>query len=272
MSFLSASRIGADDDLEPVVFAVNGDESMRKWIEDTVSAAGFRAITFATANELRARVSPETVACAVLEVASSDASCFELQRDLSRAGAAIVFLTTQSCIRSCVQAIKAGAVDFLTMPCDPVRLTEALSFALDEARSLRAGRMQFAALLAKHELLTVREREVFMLVSSGLMNKQIAQSLDISEITVQIHRTRVMRKMEARSFASLVRMADALLAQPGLHSNPLYRIDSQAWQMTREAGAWTKRKTVGEGHATKDLIAARELIESSHRRPEPHIG
>lgn len=209
-SFSSANRTSVAVDPEPVVLAVNGDESMRKWIEVTVSAAGLRALTFATANELRARVKPETVACVVLDLALPDASCFELQHDLFRAGAAIVFLTRERCIQSCVRAMRAGAVDFLTAPCDPARLTEALRFALGEARLLRAGRMEFSALLAKYERLTAREREVFMLVSSGLMNKQIAQLLSISDITVQIHRGRVMRKMRAPTFASLVRMADAL--------------------------------------------------------------
>jgi len=205
-SVLSANRTPAGADLEPVVLAVHRDESMRKWIEVTASAAGLRALTFATANELRARVGPKTVTCVVLDVSLPDASCFELQRDLFRAGAAIVFLTRERCIESCVQAMKAGAVDFLTLPCDPVRLTEALRFALGEAR-------KFGALLSRYEGLTVREREIFVLVSSGLMNKQIAHLLNISEITVQIHRGRVMKKMAAQSFASLVRMSDALRSQ-----------------------------------------------------------
>lgn len=213
----SQTNVGVDP--ESVVLAVNGDESTRRWVETTLRAAGLRALTFATANELRARMETETVACVVLDVALPDASCFDLQRDLIRAGAAIVFLTRQHCIQSCVQAMKAGAVDFLTVPCDPARLTETLRLALSEARLLRAGRMEFGALLAKHELLTSREREVFVLVSSGLMNKQIAQRLSISEITVQIHRSRVMRKMGARSVASLVRMADALRAQLGSGKN-----------------------------------------------------
>lgn len=200
----------AVDSSQPMVFIVNGDESTRAWIEATVVAAGLRALSFNTAADLLARFTPGACACAILDVVLPDASGFELQDDLARAGVAIMFLTRERCISSCVRAVKAGAVDFLTVPCDPIQLVQALRYAVREALYSRTRRMQFGELRSKYEQLTPREREVFELVASGLLNKQIAHRLSISEITVQIHRSRVMRKMSAGSFASLVRMADAL--------------------------------------------------------------
>lgn len=200
----------AVDSSQPVVFIVNGDESTRTWIEATVVSAGLRALSFNTAAELLARFTPGAVACAILDVVLPDASGFELQDDLARAGVSIMFLTRERCISSCVRAVKAGAVDFLTVPCEATQLVQALRYAVREALCSRTQRVQFGELRSKYEQLTPREREVFALVASGLLNKQIAQRLDISEITVQIHRSRVMRKMSADSFASLVRMADAL--------------------------------------------------------------
>lgn len=197
---------------EPVVFIVNNDESTRAWIEAIVSSVGLHAIGFSTASELSSRVEPGSVACAILDVDLPAASCFEHQDELAGAGVSILFLTRQGSISSCVRAVKAGAVDFLTVPCDANRLVRALRHAVHEALSLQNRRAQFGALRSRYALLTAREREVFELVASGLLNKQIAQRLNIAEITVQIHRSRVMRKMSAGSLASLVRMADALQA------------------------------------------------------------
>jgi FixJ family two-component response regulator len=198
--------------VEPVVFIVNGDEPTRAWIERTVASAGLHAIGLSTASGLAARLAPGAVACAILDVRLQDASCFELQDELAREGAAILFLTRERCISSCVRALKAGAVDFLTVPCGADRLLNAVRYALQEARSSLDRRVQIRELCSRYELLSAREREVFELVTDGLLNKQIAQRLAIAEITVQIHRSRVMRKMSAASFASLVRMADRLAA------------------------------------------------------------
>jgi FixJ family two-component response regulator len=198
------------DKLEPMVLIVNSDEAARTWIEATVLSAGLHAESFHTAAELVTRFEQESAACVILDIVLSDASGLELQEQLTRAGASVIFLTRERCISSCVKALKAGAIDFLTMPCDAMDLVRAARAAARQAASLWSQRIQFGTLRSKYEKLTPREREVFVLVSSGLLNKQIAQRLDISEITVQIHRGRVMRKMAAASFASLVRMADAL--------------------------------------------------------------
>jgi FixJ family two-component response regulator len=205
-----AERASTGATSEAIIFIVNSDEPTRAWIEATVISAGLRAISVNTAAELLSRFTPGTAACVILDVTLPDASGFELQDELARAGASIMFLTRECCISSCVRAVKAGAVDFLTVPCDPTQLVRVLRHAVREAHSSMARCVQLGELRSMYRRLTAREREVFALVASGLLNKQIAQRLSISEVTVQIHRGRVMRKMSARSLASLVRMADAL--------------------------------------------------------------
>jgi FixJ family two-component response regulator len=213
----TADRRNPDCNLGPVVVIVNSDESARTWIEAMVVSTGLRALTFKTAAELLASFKPETAACAILDVVLPDASGLELQDNLARAGLSVMFITREHCISSCVRAVKAGAVDFLIMPCDANQLVESLRYAVRHAHSLWSQRVQHDELRSRYQQLTRREREVFALVSTGLLNKQIAQRLDISEITVQIHRGRVMRKMRADSFASLVRMADALRPETRMH-------------------------------------------------------
>lgn len=194
----------------PAVFIVNSDESARAWIEAMVVSAGLDAISFATAAELSSHLNFDTATCVILDVVLRDANGLELQDKLAQAGAAVMFLTREHCILSCVKALKAGATDFLTMPCDAAQLVCALRNAMREAVAIWARRAQADELRSRYEQLTSREREIFWLVATGLRNKQIAQELEIREITVQIHRGRVMKKMCARSLASLVRMADAL--------------------------------------------------------------
>lgn len=196
--------------LEPVILIVNADAAARRWIEATVTSAGLPAHSFPTAAELMSGFMRDRPACVILDVALPDADGLELQQELTHAGASIVFLTREHCIPTCVRAVRAGAVDFLIMPCDAGRLVRALRAAVREALFSRMQRVHLDELMLKYDSLTSREREVLLLVSMGLLNKQIAQRLEISEITVQIHRSRMMKKMAARSLAALVRMADAL--------------------------------------------------------------
>jgi FixJ family two-component response regulator len=196
----------------PLVIIVNSDEAARKWLEATIVAAGLGVVGCSTASELRARFLPGTAACVILDVALADANGLELQRDLACSGVAVLFVTRECCISSCVRAVKSGAVDYLTLPCEATQLIRALQSAMRYAHFAWTERVQSCELRSRYERLTTREREIFSLVASGLLNKQIAVQLSISEITVQIHRGRVMRKMSARTFASLVRMADALHA------------------------------------------------------------
>lgn len=197
--------------LEPVVFIVNNDDSARAWIEAVVVSAGLRAISVSNASALASCLEPDAPACAILDVGLPDASGLDLQEALARAGVSILFLAREPSVSACARAFKAGAVDFLVLPCDSTQFVRALQSAIREALSLWTRRTVSNELRSKYERLTAREREVFALVSTGLLNKQIAGRLNISEITVQIHRGRVMRKMSARSIVSLVRMADALL-------------------------------------------------------------
>jgi len=198
---------------EPLVFILNGDRCTRNWVEATVTSAGLRALSFDTREELLPHIRVGTVACAVLDVSLPDGSGFELQSDLAQVCVSTVFLTRERCIASCVRAVRAGAVDVLTMPCSAVALIRALRDGLRQSSISGVQKAHIDGLRAKYTRLTGRERQVFALVARGLRNKQIAYELNISQITVQIHRGNVMKKMAARSFASLVRMADVL--QPG---------------------------------------------------------
>lgn len=206
----TASQVPSAHGLDPTVLIVNGDEATRAWIAAIVDSLGLRAVGIATASELLARITPDTVACAILDVSLPDANGLDLQVDLARFGVPALFLTRDRCIASCVRAVKAGAVDFLTMPCHSTSLVRALRDAVTQAKTAFIQRVHIDELRSKYELLTPRERQVFTLVAGGLRNKQIAFQLDISQITVQIHRGQVMRKMAARSIAALVRMSDAL--------------------------------------------------------------
>ena len=221
---LATTRSKARPSAEPMVLILNSDRATRRWIEAIVISTGLRAASFESEMELLARVPSDTATCAILDLVSPGASAFELQQRLAGAGAAVVFVTSEHCISSCVKALKAGAVDYLTMPCSTTELVQALRTAVRQALSSLARRHHLNELRYRYQLLTPREQEVFALVSSGMLNKQIAQLLAISDITVQIHRGRVMKKMRAASFAALVRMADALLLQSQLSCASAWRL------------------------------------------------
>jgi FixJ family two-component response regulator len=199
---------------DPLVLILNSDRSASRWIEATVTSVGLRALSFDSAAELLSKLNVNSAVCAILDVLLPDTSGFELQDKLAQSGASVLFITKEHCFASCVRAIKAGAVDFLTIPCEAKEVVRALGSAVRLALSNWAQRERLSELRSRHEKLTRREREVFELVCSGLLNKQIAERMDITEVTVQIHRGRVMKKMSARSFAALVRMADALQPAP----------------------------------------------------------
>jgi FixJ family two-component response regulator len=146
-------------------------------------------------------------------------SGFELQRRLAGTSAPVIFVSRHADIAASVRAIKAGALDFLTIPCEPELLLHAVRAAIDLDMSTRAQRERVKELRARYQRLTPREREVLPLVVSGLLNKQVASALGISEVTVEIHRGRIMQKMVAGSFADLVRMADRLAEHEGMGEN-----------------------------------------------------
>ena len=195
-----------------VIAIVDDDPSVRKGLERLIRSLGWQAETFASAQEFLAR--PRTVApsCLVLDLQLPGLSGLDLQKRMSEAGleTPIVFLTGHGNIPASVKAMKAGAVEFLTKPVDEQDLLGAIQEAIERDRRTREEHADKRELKRRYESLTAREQEVMAQVISGLLNKQIAGELKITEDTVKFHRGHIMRKMEADSLADLVRMAENL--------------------------------------------------------------
>jgi FixJ family two-component response regulator len=195
----------------PMVFIVDDDASIREALCELLTSAGMCVVTCESAGEYLRIKKPDLPACLILDVALPDISGIELQRQLGTGNhPPIIFLTGESDVPTSVRAIKAGAIDFLIKPCRKGDLMAAIAAAIEQDRRVRAERVNSELLRRRHSCLTPREREVLPLVVGGFLNKQAAAQLGISETTLQIHRSRVMRKMEADSLAQLVRMAGAL--------------------------------------------------------------
>jgi FixJ family two-component response regulator len=197
--------------LDHVVFVVDDDFRVREALDELLTSAGLSVVTFATAAEYMAFAKPELPACLVLDLELPDINGLELQAQIApEHRPQIVFLTGHGDVPSSVRALKAGAVDFLTKPFGEADLLAAIHTAIAKDRDARLKRAELASLQQRFAALTRRERDVLPLVVSGLLNKQAAAALGISEVTLQIHRGRVMHKMGAGSLAELVRMAGAL--------------------------------------------------------------
>jgi Response regulator len=194
----------------PAVYIVNGDPHMRRVLHDLLSSEGFNAVSFRSAAEYRTANGLDVPSCLILDVDLPDMSGLDLQGQVAHTGPPIVFVTKHFDVRSCVRAIKAGAVDFLTTQFRDSELLHAVNAAIARCRDTRSQRAELARLQQHFALLTPREREVLSLVVSGRLNKQSACELGISEVTLQVHRGRIMQKMAARSLADLVRMATKL--------------------------------------------------------------
>jgi FixJ family two-component response regulator len=201
----------AEPQVIPTVFIVDDDVSVRESLEALIRRAGWHPITFPSAREFLSHPHVIGPSCLILDVGLPDISGLDLQEQMS-AGyhPPIIFLTGYGDIPTSVRAIKAGAFDFLTKPFRTSELVHLVRAALELDFESRSKQIELDNLQCRLKSLTPREREVLPLVVSGLLNKQAAAHLGISEITLQIHRTNVMRKMEARSLADLVRMADSL--------------------------------------------------------------
>jgi FixJ family two-component response regulator len=195
-----------------IVFVVDDDESMRVALTYLFQSMSLHVKVFSSAAELLKSKLPDIASCLVLDIRLPGVNGLEFQDVLARTGIhiPIVFMTGHGDIPMTVRAMKGGAVDFLTKPFRDQDMLDAVSRALDQDRKRRAGETAVSKLRARFESLTRRQSEVLTLVVSGLMNKQIAGQLNVSEITVKIHRGQVMKKMEARSLAELVRMAETL--------------------------------------------------------------
>jgi FixJ family two-component response regulator len=198
--------------IESVVFVVDDDPSVRASLKSLFESVGLHVQLFGSADDFLQNERPDIPCCLVLDVRLPGLSGLEFQSELARAGTdvPIIFMTGHGDIPMTVQAMKAGAVEFLTKPCRDQELLDAVRVAIEGHRATRQEEKHLAALRQQFASLTAREKEVLGLVTAGLLNKQIAAELAISEVTVKMHRGNIMRKMQARSLADLVRMADLL--------------------------------------------------------------
>jgi FixJ family two-component response regulator len=199
-------------DAAPIVFVIDDDASVRKALGRLLKAVGFRAETFASAEEFLEHPLPDVPACVILDVNMPGLNGLDLQRALVEGGAGlpVVFLTGHGDIPMTVRAMKAGAVDFLRKPFDDQDLLAAVRQALAGSAQVRRAAVEVDEIRRRAESLSPREREVLPLVVSGLLNKQTGHKLGVTEKTVKAHRAQVMRKMRADSLAELVRLAERI--------------------------------------------------------------
>ncbi len=208
-------------DAIPTVFVVDDDISVRESLELLIRCAGWQPETFASAQEFLARPRAVAPSCLVLDVSMPGLNGLDLQQRVAveRADMPIIFITGHGDVPMSVQAMKAGAVEFLTKPFGDNVLLTAIRNAIDRSRTALSREAEIRALRDSYALLSRREREVMALVVSGRLNKQVGGELGISEITVKAHRGKVMRKMKAGSLADLVNMAAQLRLGPATMRN-----------------------------------------------------
>ena len=195
---------------------LDDDKSVRSALQDLIESEGLPTLGFGSAEEFLASGARQRAACLIADVRMPGMSGLELQAKLKaeRCRIPIIFITGRGDIPSTVSAMKGGAIDFLTKPVDGVALLNSVATALERDRANRREAIERAKLLARYESLTPREREVLPLLVRGLLNKQAAVALGITEYTVQVHRGHIMRKMQADSFATLVKFAGKLKVEP----------------------------------------------------------
>jgi len=198
--------------VSPIVFVVDDDVSVRESLRDLLESVSLRVEVFESADTFLASRLPDVPSCLVLDVRLPGRSGLEFQAELTKAGIPLptIFITGHGDIPMSVRAMKSGAVEFLTKPFRDQDLLEAVRAAIERDRARREQESSIAALKTRFASLTSREKEVIGYVSAGLLNKQIAAEMGISEVTVKVHRRNIMQKMNARSLAELVRMADLL--------------------------------------------------------------
>jgi FixJ family two-component response regulator len=197
---------------EPIVFVIDDDATVREALRSLLRSVGLRVKVLSSASEFLQSKLPDVASCLILDIRLSRPSGLDFQADLARAGIRIpiIFITGHGDIPMSVRAMKAGAIDFLTKPFRDQDMLDAVTTAIERDRRSRNDAKALSGLQALFATLSPREREVMALVVTGLMNKQIAAAIGVAEITVKMHRGRIMRKMAAKSLADLVRMAEAL--------------------------------------------------------------
>ena len=195
-----------------IVFVIDDDVAMRETLSSLFRSVGLRVELFGSTREFAQVKMPDAASCLVLDIRLPGISGLDFQAELAKAGirVPIIFMTGHGDIPMSVQAMKAGAIDFLTKPFRDQEMLDAVVRALERDQKRRDGEKVVAELRVRFDSLTLREREVIALVVDGLMNKQIAAKLGVTEITVKVHRVNMMRKMRARSVIDLVGMADLL--------------------------------------------------------------
>lgn len=206
----SGSQLVAEK--KPIVFVIDDDASVREGLQDLLESIGLAVISFGSPEEFLKGARPDSPACIVLDIRLPGQSGLEFQRLLAETGIPlpIIFISGHGDIPMSVQAMKSGAIEFLTKPLHEQRLLDAVQTGLARDRSRLLEAQNVAELRLRDDSLTPREREVFALVITGRPNKQIAASLELSEMTVKVHRSQLTRKMRAKSVIELVRMADKL--------------------------------------------------------------
>lgn len=200
---------------DSMVYVVDDDPSLRGSLDLLITASGFNVRGFASAQEFLLAARPEVPACLVLDVRMPGLTGLELQRELRKRGIGlpIIFITGHGDIPMSVRAMKAGAVEFLTKPFRDDDLLRAIDQAIGQDRIAQRERIEITELRGRSARLTPREREVMTRVVAGLLNKQVAAELGVTEKTVKVHRAQVMQKMQAGSVAELVRMVEKLRAR-----------------------------------------------------------
>jgi FixJ family two-component response regulator len=195
-----------------VVYVIDDDAAMRDSLRSLFGSVGLRVEMFSSAPEFLEKKLPDAAMCLVVDVRLPGPSGLDFQAELSRANIdiPIIFITGHGDIAMTVKAMRAGAIEFLTKPFRDQDLLDAVKFALEKDEAKRSSSRSIAAVRSLFESLTAREQDVIKWVTAGLMNKQVAAEMGVSEITVKVHRGNVMRKMGAKSLADLVRMADML--------------------------------------------------------------